>query len=152
MQEKRKLALKTEALKCAEALSRPDRERNALRETYKIDEGRPLSESTAAVIFKKSGGKKALVFFFWVNIDGGKWWHFIPTDQHLLGMRYLEKIKYEIEQFNFRRTYKKPEQDIIKCLKCMYDIDLRTDDNFNADHSEYQCPSCENWFEFEGES
>lgn len=32
------------------------------------------------------------------------------------------------------------------CLNCGEKIDCRQDDNYNAQHSKIQCPSCKKWF------
>ena len=85
----------------AKTFSDPNRSLNYNGETFKYDDVVVTSETTAFVTMKKSSGKKVGVGFVWVNTGaGGFWSYFFPTDSHLLGLRYWEKYKLEIERFN----------------------------------------------------
>ena len=48
--------------------SDPNRDCNYNNEQFTIDKIIPTSDQTAIVIFAKSGGKKALAFFYYINI------------------------------------------------------------------------------------
>jgi hypothetical protein len=63
-----------------------------------VDKIQPLSEDTAAVLFKKNTGKKAVAFFYIVKTD---WRYFFPRDSHILGMESFGEIKRGIEEYNF---------------------------------------------------
>lgn len=79
--------------------SSKDREKNFNNEDFEVHEIVPLSEYTAAVVFLKNTGKKAVAFFYYVK---NSWRYFFPTDSHFLGMRYVERVKSEIERENFK--------------------------------------------------
>jgi hypothetical protein len=93
------------ANKTAEDFSRTDREFNYSNESFKVGEIIPLSESTAAVIFDKTGGKKALAFYYYLNSQQGHWRYFFITDSHLLGLRKLEGILENVEKHNFSLNF-----------------------------------------------
>jgi hypothetical protein len=87
----------------AERFSNPNREANYNNETFELDEIIPLSESVAAVIFKKNTGKKAVAFFYYIGNGSVRGWkYFFPTDSHILGFRSFEFHKLEIEKQNFK--------------------------------------------------
>jgi len=82
------------------------REYNPMGEKYFVHEIIPLSEYVACVVYMKSTGKKAAELFIYIK---NWWWDFFPTDSHLLGIRYFERIKQQIEVENFKVNFKKKE-------------------------------------------
>ena len=82
-----------------ERFSRKDREMNFNAETFSADEVIPVSDHVAIVKFRKSPtNKMAVAFFYYINSGMSKGWrYFFPTDSHVVGMRALELIKFEIE-------------------------------------------------------
>lgn len=95
------IGLHRRAEELATRYSNNEREYNFNKETFLVHEIRVLSEYTAAVIFRKEPtGKKAMACLFYINNGEGFWHYFFPTDSHLLGMRYFEDIKQEIEMWN----------------------------------------------------
>jgi hypothetical protein len=98
------LELHKKAESLAKAYSKPGRENNHTNELFSVHQIKPLSEDVAAIIFKKCSGKFALLVCFWINANDGYWHTFFPKDSHLLGMRYIEKIKLKIEEINFGKN------------------------------------------------
>lgn len=95
------LKLKEKAEEIAKNFSNLEREFNYSRETFEIHKLVPLSEVTAALFLRKSSGKLALVFLYWINAKGGYWAYFFPTDSHVLGLKRLDSLLQEIEEHNF---------------------------------------------------
>jgi len=95
------LRLREEAERVAKEFSNPLRERNPGAEIFEVDEILALSEFTAAVVFKKNSGKKAVGFFYTVKDN---WRYFFPSDSHLIGMEAFPEIKKRIEIENFSRN------------------------------------------------
>ena len=95
------LRLRAEAERVAKEFSNPLRERNPGGEIFEVDEILALSEFTAAVVFKKNSGKKAVGFFYTVKDN---WRYFFPSDSHLIGMEAFSEIKKRIEIENFSRN------------------------------------------------
>ena len=81
-----------------------DREKNYNNETFTFESIRPMSDFTAAVIFKKNTGKKAVAFFYYVESGKGWWSYFFPKDSHILGMEMFGKMKQQIEEYNFDKN------------------------------------------------
>lgn len=97
------------AKQTAKNYSRPDRERNAVaQETFEVDRIVPLSESTAAVIFLKNTGKRAVAFFFYLPPPWG-WRHIFASDSHILGMEAFGKHKLEVEEHNYAYNFDQGE-------------------------------------------
>lgn len=97
-----KLAIKAEEV--ARNYSDPDRAMNFNKETFEVDRIIPLSEHTAAVIYTKNTGKKAVAFFHLMkNIY---WDYFFPTDGHIIGMEAFGKVKLKIEMGNYNKGVK----------------------------------------------
>jgi hypothetical protein len=94
------LKLKAEAERVAREYSNPLRERGN-GEVFDVEEILALSELTAAVVFKKDSGKRAVAFFYVVK---DSWRYFFPSDSHLLGMEIFPEIKKRIEIENFGRN------------------------------------------------
>jgi hypothetical protein len=93
--------LNAKAQEIALAFSNPDREFNHGKETFIVSEIKPLSEVTAAILFKKNTGKIGMAFCYWTNGGGGKWNYFFPTDSHVLGMGKVAPLLNEVEEHNF---------------------------------------------------
>jgi len=96
------LRLRAEAARVAREYSNPLRDRNPGAEVFEVDEILALSEFTAAVVFKKDSGKRAVGFFY--VIKGMEWRYFFPSDSHLIGMEAFPEVKKRIEIENFRRN------------------------------------------------
>ena len=71
-----------------------------------------LSEYSAALLFKKSSGKFALTFCYWVSIGkrkddinpNGYWQYFFPKDSHMRGMEQLPGLLSMVEEKNFPKN------------------------------------------------
>jgi hypothetical protein len=85
----------------AELFSKKDRPLNTTGESFSVDTITVLSETTAAVTFRKDTGKFAMAFFFYLHTDSGRWEYFFPTDSHLLGMGLMCQAKQLIEHANY---------------------------------------------------
>jgi len=97
--------LSQKAKEIAEMFSKEDRQQNFNKETFEVEKIMPLSEFTAAVIYLKSSGKKAVAFLYWMNADSYKEWrYFFPADSHILGMSAFGKIKINVEMENFDKN------------------------------------------------
>lgn len=104
MQKSKAEQLRKYAEDVAGYLSRPDRARNYTEETFAVDDIMPLSDDSAAVIFLKSSGKKALMYCYWYH-SSGSWRNFIPTDSHILGMNQLAELKRVVEAENWKHNF-----------------------------------------------
>lgn len=105
----------TYAQESASYFSDPSREYNYNNERYTVDKITPTSEHTALIVYRKSSGKFACQFAYYVK---NKWWSFFPTDSHIEGFRQLVNMKYKIEDANFsyevsraREQKQKPQED-----------------------------------------
>lgn len=96
-----KLAVKAEEI--AQQYSNPDREMNYNQETFEVSQVIPLSEHTAAVVYTKNTGKKAVAFFHLIK---EYWDYFFPTDGHIIGMEAFGKVKLKIEMGNYNKGVK----------------------------------------------
>lgn len=105
MNKKLAIKLKAKADEVAKNFSNPLRDNNLKNETFEVDNILPLSDTTAIVIFKKSSGKKSLIFCFHVNYKEGYWGYFFPTDSHISGMSQVGKHLQEIEKHNFEYNF-----------------------------------------------
>ena len=94
------IRLREEAERVAREYSNPNREYGN-GEVFEVDEILALSEFTAAVVFKKDSGKRAVGFFYTVKDN---WRYFFPSDSHLIGMESFSEIKKRIEIENFGRN------------------------------------------------
>ena len=52
-----------------------------------VEEVVPCSESTAVVTFLKESGMRCLIFAYHIRSRGGMWMHFMPTYEHLYGLK-----------------------------------------------------------------
>lgn len=97
--------LKKESEKVADNFSKK-REGNFNNELFKVEEIIPMTDHTAAVIFKKNTGKSAVAFFYYINMGMSKGWkYFFPTDAHILGMQNFGYYKLELERKNYRFNF-----------------------------------------------
>lgn len=98
--------LSVAAEKIAENYSRFDRPGNFNKETFRVDQIIPMSDSTATVIMEKNTGKRAAFFFYYVARGGSQGWkHFVPTDAHILGMQSFGAHKLKVEQSNWEYNW-----------------------------------------------
>lgn len=98
----KKLLAKTEEV--ANLFSRVDRPKNITQEIFKVEKIVPLSESTAAVYYRKNTEKIGLCFFYWINSGEGYWQYFFPTDSHIIGMGLFGNLKQQVEEKNFDKN------------------------------------------------
>ena len=99
------LKLSAKAREIAENFSKLDREFNLNKETFQVEKIIPLSEKTAVAKFMKSSGKKAIAFLYYINMNGGSWQYFIPTESHVFGMMKLPNYLQEIEEYNYPKNF-----------------------------------------------
>jgi hypothetical protein len=119
------IKLKETASEIERIFSDPTRKFNTLKETYTLDKIEILSEYTAALIFKKNTGKKALVFAYHTMAAEGKWQYFFPKESHTVGMEKVSKLLNEVEQFNYSFNLKDiPQQQKSEPVKEEVEIDI----------------------------
>lgn len=84
-------ALRDAAHALAEIMSAPDRPRNFGRESFAVERIYPLSDNTAAVVYLKSSGLRALAFGYIDQRTGpARGWRFLFISyQHLAGLSRL---------------------------------------------------------------
>lgn len=118
------IKLKETATEIERIFSDPNRKFNTLKETYTLDKIEVLSEYTAALIFKKNTGKKALVFAYHTMAQDGKWQYFFPKESHTVGMSKVGELLNQVEQhnysFNLKDIPQQPKQEIPETI----DIDI----------------------------
>ena len=89
----------------AVVFSNPSRPLN-VGETFRVAKEQPLSENTAAVLFRKDPSQKfALDFFYYVNTGGGQWRYFFVTYQHVAGMKQVEVLLAKTEASNYDKNF-----------------------------------------------
>lgn len=74
------------------------------KEKIKVEEIIPLSDITAAVVLEWESKRRVLFYFYFVDVQGGKWWHFIPKDGHLNHVDKLFDIRQLVLQHNFKHN------------------------------------------------
>lgn len=95
------------AIKVAERFSKRDREGNVNNEIFLCHEVIPMSEHAATVIYRKSSGKQAAFFFYYINRGKAKGWkYFVPTDSHIIGMQSFNHYKLEVERYNYKHNFR----------------------------------------------
>jgi len=98
--------LKAKAVDVAMRFSNSNRAQNFDNETFEIYKILPCSDHVATVIFKKSSGKSAAAFFYYIPNGASKGWrYFFPTDSHITGMRAFELHKMKIELDNYKFNF-----------------------------------------------
>ena len=100
------IKLKDKANDIAIYFSDTDREFNFNNETFDIVKIEPLSESTATILFKKSTGKYAMCFCYYIKMSGGIWQYFFPTYDHCIGMESVKSLLSAVEKSNFDKNFK----------------------------------------------
>jgi hypothetical protein len=98
------IKLRQKAFEVAENFSNGDRALNMNKEIFKVERIVPFSDCTAAVIFSKNSGKKAIAFFYYFP-PKDDWKYFFPNDSHLVGMAEFPRLKTEIEKENFEKNF-----------------------------------------------
>ena len=96
------IQLKKKAEDVAQMFSDPLRDHNPGRETFELEKIIALSEYTAAGIYLKNSGKRAIAFLYYNN---GNWWFLFPSDSHLVGMSAFAEVKRRIEEENFKKNF-----------------------------------------------
>lgn len=89
----------------ATVYSNPHREGNGNKETFAVHRITPLSDRTASVVYKKSSGKLAAFFFYYRNGVSEGWYHFVPSDSHLVGMHLFGTHKANVEAYNYKHNF-----------------------------------------------
>lgn len=104
MKHKLKEELQAFAEEIAEILSDPKRNRaNIAKEIFYTESVEPLSEDTAALVYRKEPSQlKAAVFAWYAN---GQWWRIVVTDGHLTGMLHFPMVKMRVEFQNYELTH-----------------------------------------------
>jgi predicted mannosyl-3-phosphoglycerate phosphatase (HAD superfamily) len=98
------LKLNKKAYEIAKNFSKVNREFNVNNETFEVSKIEPLSESTGVVLLKKSSGKYAVAFCYYINMSGGVWQYFIPTYDHIFGMESVRELLALVEKTNFKKN------------------------------------------------
>ena len=81
------------------------RDLNVSNETFHPHATEVLSETTAAVVFKKLPTRKlALAYFFYVPSNGGKWLHMFVSYNHLRGLNRLSEMLQIMETYNHKQN------------------------------------------------
>ena len=99
------IELQKEAERIAKMYSDPNRQRNVHKEAFTIDKVYAMSDSCATVVYKRSKGKKVLMFFYYIKGMRPGWKYFIPTDSHILGFRAFEMLKLKAEIDNYKYNF-----------------------------------------------
>lgn len=98
-------SLSSRATEIASIYSDPARTHNPV-EKFDVEKILPLSEFTAAVVFRKNTEKRVVGFFYYVRTgSGGRWYDFFPTDSHIIGMASFGRLKQEIEETNYPKNF-----------------------------------------------
>jgi hypothetical protein len=76
----------------------------------------PCSETTAVITIRKASNMRVMILAFWINTKGGKWTHFIPTYEHLYGLRNeriyktMDRVDEENARIHKRDFEDRPDQ------------------------------------------
>ena len=97
--------LDKKAYEIAENFSKVNREFNVNNEKFEVKKIKPLSESTGIVLFKKSSGKYAVAFCYYINMSGGIWQYFFPTYDHIFGMESVRDFLSLVEDKNYIKNF-----------------------------------------------
>lgn len=102
MNKQTAIKLREKAEEVARMFSDPSRAHNPSGEAFEVEEIQALSEYTAAIVYLKSSGKRAIAFFYYNN---GGWYFFFPSDSHLIGMEAFAEVKRKVEEKNFEKNF-----------------------------------------------
>lgn len=117
--------LKETASEIERIFSDPNRKFNTMKEVFTLDKIEVLSEYTAALIFNKNTGKKALVFAYHTMAQNGKWQYFFPKESHTVGMEKVSELLNQVEQHNYSFNLKEGQsQQTPPQMEEKIDIDL----------------------------
>ncbi len=101
------IELKDFATEIGKLYSIKDREQNFNNEIFTVHEIIPMSDHTAAVIYNKDTGKRAVFFFYYINNGKSRGWkYFVPTDSHILGFMQFHEHKSVVEKYNYEYNFK----------------------------------------------
>ena len=101
------IELDSKVKEIAQRYSNTNREMNHNNETFEVERVTPTGDQTASVVFKKTGGKVAVAFFYYIPNGMSKGWkYFFPTDSHITGMRAFEWHKLMVESENYEHNFK----------------------------------------------
>jgi hypothetical protein len=107
MKKERAVELSQFAITIAERFSNFNRAGNVNNESFSVDEVIPISDDSAVVNFKKSSGKLAVAFCYYIHKGRSKGWkYFFPTDSHVHGFYSFQYYKLEAERFNYKHNFK----------------------------------------------
>ena len=98
-------ALQKKAEHVAKMYSNPNRSNNTHKETYSIESIYAMSDSCATVVYKRSGGKKLIAFFYYIKGLAPGWRYFLPTDSHIVVFKAFELIKLKAEMDNYKYNF-----------------------------------------------
>ena len=91
-------SLRIRADEIAVMYSDQTRELNYKKDVFEVDTVIVLSDTSAGVIYRKTSGLKVLFFFHYSK--NSKWYYFVPTDAHILGLQRLTTLKFKVEEYN----------------------------------------------------
>jgi len=104
MKHEVKTKLKAYAEKVAEILSDPKQNKaNTAKEIFYTESVEPLSEDTAAIIYRKRPSRLKAAVFTWYAND--QWWRIVATDGHITGMLIFPLLKIRMERDNYELTH-----------------------------------------------
>ena len=110
MQKTTAISLEAAIAEAERRFSDPGRECNYDKSIFVKERIHPLSDTTAAVVFDKTGGKKAIAFFYRIK---DYWRYFFPSDSHIVGMSEFGHLKREIEKINFPVNFEAAAEELI---------------------------------------
>ena len=91
------------------------RDLNPTAEVFEVRKVKPLSETTAAVVYLKTATEKvvrrklALAFFYWVpSGPQGKWLHMFISYNHLNSLERMRELLDTVEEYNHGQNQRKP--------------------------------------------
>lgn len=105
MQKDRARLLEVAAQNMAELFSKKDRPKNP-DETFTVVRRMPLSDTSAAIVFRKTpGGKLAVAWFYWVNLARNPEWRgFFVSHTHLVDLGRIKDLLHKVEQYNYPKN------------------------------------------------
>mgnify|MGYP003150197801 FL=1 len=107
MRKERVVELSEFATTIAQRFSTLSRPGNINKVAFSVDEVIPISDDSAVINFKKSTGKLAVAFCYYINKGRSKGWkYFFPTDSHVHGFFAFQHYKLEAERKNYKHNFK----------------------------------------------